>query len=286
MAVPVNVQNAIDNGYEFRFGDYIGQGFQLVQKNLGIFIAGTLILLIIMLVGVKVFPMLLADIFGSGGYQTFMIKNLATQVIFTPILTPLMFGFYIAAHQAAKNKDVEISHFFAGTQKFVPLALVGMLTGILTLVASAPGYYLVFSSGLDLDLMSNQPTFFADSSSLEDLDLSGILLGYLVLFIPSAYITVSYLWAPLLVWFCDMRGWEAMEASRKLAGKNFLFLFGFLIVVMLIGFAGLILLCIGVLFTFPVAMSSLYHSFADAVGLNRTDEDGLNEVIDHFAPKM
>lgn len=282
MAIPSNVQNAIDNGYDFRFGDYISRGFQLVQKNAGLFIAGTLVFFFIIGAASTVSSLVGAGLAVLGGLAGILANQLISQLVSAAVAGPLTAGFYHAANKSDTDKPLEFGDFFAGFSKWTALFTTTIMTALVVLVACIPGIYLMFEAGLDFTALQGPQAVEA----LEDIEWSSIALGGIVAFIPALYLTVSYAWAPMLTWFYDIQGWEALETSRKLAAKNFLPLLGLIIVLGFIMALGILLLCVGVLFTFPVYAAGIYASFADAVGLNRNDAADKDDFIDHFAPNV
>lgn len=282
MAIPSNVQNAIDNGYDFRFGDYFSRGFQLVQKNAGLFIAGTFVFFLIIGASSMVSSAIGAALAVLGGLAGIIATQLISQVVSAAVAGPLTAGMYNAAHKSDNDKPLEFGDFFAGFSKWTALFTTTIMTALVILVACVPGIYLMFQAGFDLSALQGPQAVEA----FEDIDFSNIGLGVLVMAIPAIYLTVSYAWAPMLTWFYDIQGWEAMEASRKLAAKNFLPLLGLVFVLGFIMLLGVLLLCVGVLFTFPVYAAGIYASFADAVGLNRNDAADKDDFIDHFAPNV
>jgi uncharacterized membrane protein len=58
-----------------------------------------------------------------------------------------------------------------------------------------------------------------------------------------------------------------MEISRKVVGRNWFMIFLFLFVVVIIVGAGVIFFGIGIIFTLPLGMCSLYAAFEDIFGL-------------------
>ncbi len=282
MAIPVNVQNAIDNGYEFRFGDYVSKGFQIVQKNVGQFIVGALVIIVILFGASMISTAISGVLVFFAGVAAIIFSQLVSQFIQTGVLAPLSAGLYHAAHKTDTNKAVEFSDFFAGFNKFTPLFTTTIMMSVLVLISTIPGIYLMYQGGLDISILSTP----GGIESLEDVDWSNVSLGILVAMIPAIFLSVSYMYAPLLTWFYDVSGWEALEASRKLVGRNFFGNFALMFVMAIIAGLGILLICVGILFTFPVYTSSIYAAFADAVGLNRHSENASDEVIDHFAPKM
>ena len=115
-------EHLIQQGYETDAGNYIRRGWDIFQENMGIFIAYTLIMLLISVVSAFI-P------FGS-----------------IVVSGPLTAGFYIVANKISKGEPYEFGTFFKGFDFFVQLLLWTLVGGIfiaLGLVALIiPGIYL------------------------------------------------------------------------------------------------------------------------------------------------
>lgn len=68
-----------------------------------------------------------------------------------------------------------------------------------------------------------------------------------------------------------------MEISRKVVGKNWFMIFLFLIVVGIIVAAGVLLMGIGLIFTLPLGLCSIYAAFEEIFGL--PEEGSSSEEI-------
>jgi uncharacterized membrane protein len=121
-SIKQKAENLIQQGYETDAGSYIRRGWEIFQENMGLFIAYTLITILISVASAFI-P------FGS-----LLISG------------PLTAGFYIVAHKISKGEPYEFATFFKGFDFFVPLLLWSLIGGIfiaLGLVALiVPGIYL------------------------------------------------------------------------------------------------------------------------------------------------
>lgn len=282
MALPSNIQSAIDNGYEFRFGDYINQGFKIVQKNLGQFIVGALVIFVI-IIGVS----MVSGVIGTalafmGGVAGIILNQVISQAASAAVTGPFTAGMYNVAQKTDLDRPSEFGDFFAGFNKWMPLFTTSIMAALVAFAAAIPGVYLMYQGGLDFTALQGPQAI----EILEEVDWSNVSLGVLVALIPAVYFGVSYAFAPAITWFYGVSGWDALEASRKLVGRNFITVLGFVIVNGIILALGLILLCVGILFTFPVYNCSMYAAFADMVKLNSSPDNSMDEIIDHFSPKV
>jgi uncharacterized membrane protein len=116
----------ITNGYETDVMSYIGDAWQIVKSNMGMFI-GYALLYTLGSVIVSFIP---------------FIGSLAFNVI-SPALAV---GFAIVAKKIKYNEDYEFKNFFDGFQNFGQLFVLGLIGGLLTLVGMMffviPGIYL------------------------------------------------------------------------------------------------------------------------------------------------
>ena len=255
---PNKIRDIINNGYEFKLGDYISRGFSLIQANLGGFIGFFLIYIAI--------TMVLAFIPFVG--------SLASMVI-TPALT---IGPYHVANLMDKGKMPDFNAFFKGFDRLGDLFLTYILQVLILVGAMMPGIIMLFAT-VGMSFLEN-----IDYGDTPDFNF-GVLGGaLLLLLIPAVYFGVSYAWSLPLVWFYNMKPWPALEASRKLIGKQWFMMFLFLIVSGLIAASGAILLGVGLLFTAPAMSLAHYAAFADVTKLN--EEETETDIIDHFGPNI
>ncbi|MFW5805026.1 MAG: hypothetical protein ACOCVX_00710 [Bacteroidales bacterium] len=102
--------------------------------------------------------------------------------------------------------------------------------------------------------------------------------GILLLIIPGIYLAVAYSFTIPFIIFLQYDFWDAMEASRRLITRNFWPFLGFMVIIMMINFIGVLLLGIGVLFTLPATYCMIYAAFEDIVGnAVNTPDDTQNE---------
>lgn len=103
------------------------RGWEMFKTNPGLFIAFALIYFIILGAG----EVLLGDY---------------SSIISILVGVPLGFGFYLVANQISRSESIEFKDFFEGFKFFVPLVLVSLLAGLLSIVGLVflilPGIYL------------------------------------------------------------------------------------------------------------------------------------------------
>lgn len=245
------LESIINEGYIFHFSDYFTKGIDIFKKDIGSFVGYTLVYLIIsMVVG---FIPILGSI--AGMFITY----------------PLMMGFVIVAHKINRNEVFEFGTFFKGFDFFVPLFLQYLVIVLIACALLIPLGIFAFAS---IDLMN--PDIFALAN-----DLEGLGWPILLIMIPLFYLMVSWRWAPHFIVFYNMPFWDAMETSRRLVGKNFWPLFGFLLLLGLLTMSGVVAFVVGLVFTIPLAMCVDYAAFADVTRLLSVDDQDM-DLTEHF----
>jgi len=155
---------------------------------------------------------------------------------------------------------------------FVAGLIAGM--GIIGLVLGGPmigGLYAMF-----LKKKRGQPVTFGDVfvgfNTFVPLMLARILmgvfgvLGLLFCLLPGIYLLVAWHFTLVLVIDKKLDFWPAMELSRKMVNKHWWGIFGFLIVCALINLGGLLVCCVGILVTAPIAYAASIYAYEDIFG--------------------
>lgn len=245
---PERVRAAIERDYEFNFGEYIGQGIEIVRNNLLLFAAFTFVLIVI------------SSIIGYIPY----LGGLVSTIILTPCLGV---GYLIAAKQTHEGKAVEFSDFFKGFDHINELAIVGFIGWIPTFLIQVSIF------GFSTALMG------ADSfSALQSLNFG---ITTILFCIPVLYLTIAWSMAGYLVVFFGMKAWPAMEASRQIITKKWFHFFFLGLVLALIASLGMIAFLIGIFFTVAVIPCAQYASFRDIVGVAEDDAPEI-DIMSHL----
>ena len=251
-----HLKKILEEGYEFKFGQYISQGFSLFGKNVGGFVVfGLLAGLIIMTVGI--IPIL---------------GDLLSNLILLPALTV---GVYLVANKIEKRIPTDFNDFFKGFDFVGQLALVALVSSMITIVATIP-FGIANWSMIEWGMGVFENPFEIEYQ-LEDFP--GVPVWTWLMLIPSIYLAVSYSWASMFVVFHKMNFWDAMETSRQFITQKWLIYFIFLIVIGLLAGMGVIFFFIGILFTYPIMLCAQYAAFADVTRLDLEEEADL---VDHL----
>jgi uncharacterized membrane protein len=150
----------------------------------------------------------------------------------------------------------------------------GIFIVVLVSIVSAP-VYMVLMAGLMmyfLKLIRGEPATIGDAFAgfgpmIGQLVLLGLvtnllaLIGYALCIIPGIFLQVAWLFSVPLVIDRRMNFWDAMELSRKMVCKHWFIVFAFLIIYGLVGLAGVIACCIGILVTIPIGFGAWMYAY-------------------------
>jgi len=136
-----------------------------------------------------------------------------------------------------------------------------------------------------LKLMRGQPADLGDAfagfgSAFLPLVLahvvSGVLtgLGFLCCILPGIYLGVAWKFTLPLVIDKRIGFWDAMELSRKTVTRQWWILFALCLVSGLIGAAGVIACCVGVIATIPIGIAATLYAYEDILGSQTTTQAG------------
>ncbi len=248
------LEELIDYGYNFNFGDYISRGFELFQKNIGGFIGFTVLFLIIVMVA-SFIPVL---------------GSFAVQLVLGPALTV---GFYLVANKIDKNEECVFGDFFKGFDYVGQLALAALVMGLIMIACLLPMFAAIgFLGGFDWLINFEE-------NILNGMEFPNFPFWAFVFVVPMIYLGVAWQWTNLFIAFYNMRFWDAMEISRKIITKQWFIIFLFAIVIGLIAGFGAIFFLVGMLVTIPMMMCAQYAAFADITQLL---EEEKADIVDHL----
>jgi len=93
-----------------------------------------------------------------------------------------------------------------------------------------------------------------------------MVLGFLCLILPGIYLWIAWTFTLPLIVDRRLDFWSAMEVSRKMVTRHWWKLLGFVLVLALLKYAGLLVFCLGIFITGPIAMASLMYAYEDIFG--------------------
>ena len=221
--------------------DWLRQGWGIFVVNPGVWIAQTIVLLVVLL-GLNVVP---------------LVGTLAAH-----LLTPLLLaGLLVSCRKASNGQSPEIGDLFAGfshnTGNLVMLGVLYMATmlaifAVVMLLAGgsvAGGLMMGHGSGLGLAL-------------------GGLLLAMLLTLALSLPVLMALWFAPALVFFNNMTPVDALKASFNACLRNTLVFLVYGLMAMVLAFFAALPVMLGFLVLLPVLAGSLYASYRDVFVAN------------------
>ena len=256
-----NVQSRLEsvsqNGYNYRLGDYISQGFSLFGKNAGMFI-GYVVIYSVISFGLAIIPLL-------GQITSLLISSTLTA------------GFYIVAHQTFENKHTEFSNFFDGFKQWSQLFVVGLLGALLVILAMIPAIVYIISA-IGFSGLAEAGEYDGALSLMAGVNL----LIFFILILFGAIVAILFVYAPLFVLFDNLSPVDAIKASAKVVSKNILMHVLFGIVWGIILFISVLPLFLGLLVTVPAYFCSIYAAWRDITKYNSEDAKDDDEILRHL----
>jgi hypothetical protein len=254
-----NIKDLIDanpNHYEFKFQLYLQRGFQICNQ----FAIGFILFFLLFMLTTGAVDLLVG------------MSDVINRIFITPVLGV---GVYFVARNISQEKEHNFDQFWKGFQFLAPLVLVSLIEAATFLFLISP----ILING-DLNL------YFEWFKEWQQTPLSidsfpGFQAWYLLLLLPIIYLSVVWIYAPLLVIFYNMSAWDAMEASRKIISKRWGIFALFYFLVSIISISGILLFGIGILYTLPIGACILYASFEDILDFYVNDEEG-EDLMEHL----
>lgn len=170
------------------------------------------------------------------------------------------------------------NHFRRAPGTFILFTIIFLIAVIVPgtgLILGGPllvGFYLaarhLHTGGeADIGLFFNSFQKFTPLLILTLLTTLVILLGFLILILPGIYFSISYLFAPLLVWFYEVSPREAMALSREIVSGHFIQVLWICLILLGINILGVLAGGVGLLVTIPFSACVIYAVFDDIVGI-------------------
>ena len=96
-----------------------------------------------------------------------------------------------------------------------------------------------------------------------------VVLGYMLCIIPGIYLTVAWYFAIPLVIDRNLDFWPALQLSRRLVSKHWFIVFAAMLVFGLVAMIGIIACGIGILVTMPVGTIALMYAYETIFGAQK-----------------
>ena len=216
--------------------EWLKQGWALFIVNPGLWIALTIVLLVILL-GLNIVP---------------MIGTLAANLLM-PVLSA---GMLLACQKVSNGEELEIADLFAGfKQNTGDMIMLGVLYMVAMLIIVV--VVIVLGGGsMAGGVLMGRPAGVG-------LAFGGMLLAMLLSLVLSVPLFMAIWFAPALVFFHDMQPLAAMKASFAAGVKNWLAMFVFALLLAVAMFFAALPFFVGFLLLIPLFTGAIYASYLD-----------------------
>lgn len=223
------VEAKIRDGYNFDFGRYISDGFNIFAKEWLMFSLYALVSTIILVV------------------------SAFTVVGFVLLLYPTLLGFPVAAEKVERGERLEFNDFFGAYKNFGQYAVLGMI--VLFCIGLIVGIYLfmIFATTAD---PSREPN---------PILMMGVMLFFFVAIIAYYALQVLLIFTPYLIHYGNYSAVDAIKKSFEVAKKKFWWLLLFVFVVGVIASIGQYACLIGMLPSMAAAALIQYVMVKDVL---------------------
>lgn len=228
----------LSRDYDLDIGRCVGGSWDLLKGNFGMIFGGSAIYMLVQ-GGIS----LLAQIPIVG-----ILLGLANLIV----SGPLTGGLYLFLLKNIRHQPNDVGDVFSGFRiSFGQLVLGYLVPALLSILAALPG---AASLIYPVYLMAHHN---AVSPGL--ILWAGV--GFLVLIVPTIYLSVSWIFTLPLIIDRQMDFWPAMGASRKMVGKHWGAVFALLVVCGLINVGGVLVCCIGLFISLPISIGALMYAY-------------------------
>jgi membrane-anchored glycerophosphoryl diester phosphodiesterase (GDPDase) len=193
--------------------------------------------------------------------------NYLFSAVISLVMGPLFGGLYFVYLKTIRQQPASVGNVFAGFQKaFSQLFLGSLVVSLIVGVCMLPFNFVweTKAGPLMQQLQQIQNMAPAEAQNIP-LELLHAFLGglpvLLICLIPMTYLVVSWQFTLPLIIDKQMNFWPAMKASWKMVNRHWWQIFGLTILIGLVSVSGLLLCCVGVLFTAPIGVAALMYAY-------------------------
>lgn len=266
MQDPDQQYNLSNKNVDLSIGTILNNSFNTFGKNPFLFIAG-----VVFTIGLS-FAISYAPI----------LRDIASlSIVFSLVIQPvLMVGYYVICDKVVHNDGASFKDLFSAFQhQRGQIILANFLTILIFFIP------MVLFGGLLIGVLGT--SLLSTLSSAEEfvstvIKGSGVvlLIGFLFTMAFVIYLSITFMFTGMFVYFKDLSAWDAINASRKMTSQKLLSFFGLAFALFFLNIGGMLCLGFGLLVTLPVSYIALYLAFNEMVELRETTENDL--LIEHF----
>jgi uncharacterized membrane protein len=254
---PASASSALRDDYELDIIGCLSRGFDLLKENMGTVLLGTIVFFAIQ--------------FAVGLFGNIPIIGLVFTVANFICAGPLLAGLLWLFIRLNRGEAASVADVFAGFQrKFLHLFLSRLVQVVIMAICFLP--VLIMFGAKIYSLM--QQLKHVQPGSPPDPEIGRALLTTmlaalpmsLVCAIPAIFFSVCFIFALPLVIDRQMDFIEGLKTSWRMVLKHWFLVFGLLALTGLLNFVGVLLCCVGLLFTMPIGFGALACAYETIFG--------------------
>jgi hypothetical protein len=252
----------------FSIGQALSDGWAIVTKNLGYYILGGILAVVIG---------------GAAGIVPF-IGNIANNIIIGPCFVAS--AIYISWHISKGIAWTDFGEIFKGFNFLLPIVISSLIQSVAMGVLVVLFFFNYMPQLKDLyDLLTSADAYnhrsAAEAIVRQFLNAETLLL-FLLLMLSLLLLSVVWAFKSHFIVIYKLDAWQAMEMSRKITTPNLLPLAGLFVLLFIIIIISALPCGIGLLFSLPLSITAVYSAFAQITECDKTDID--NDMFD-FIPE-
>jgi hypothetical protein len=247
-----------ERDYELDLGGCVARGWSLVTGHFGTLFVGSLLYFLIQM--------------AIGGLSNIPFIGFLFTLANFVISGPLIAGVFYLFIRTIRGEPAEIGDIFSGFKRgFVQLFLATLVTGILVGLCMLPFLVVLFVKLLPLIHQMDPHAASNPEKQLEFLKslLPGLISALpwlLICAVPATYLSVCWKFTLPLIIDKQVDFITAMKWSWKRVNQHWFQVFGVVLLVGLLNVAGVVVCCVGLLFTVPVGMAALMYAYETIFG--------------------
>ena len=280
-----SIEDVLQNGYQFRFGDYLGDMFNLLKPTWAHLLGQTVLLF----AGLLIVELIIVAVFIGGAVATldpesieadptsFIGKILWAYCIIGLVLAafyvPMRAGIQVFLRNGEVKKAYNFGDFFEVFRtRWLKVLGVALLIFILSYMWMAIPMYLMFQDmGTMMSSAINNPDYVPNPFAMFS-HMGWMFLAY----IPMLYFLISFSLAiPLILFKTDSIG-KALEASLKIVNRKFFHFLAMYFLVLILTYAGVLACGVGLLITFNFFPMIIWVIYRDIFGTGTSTESTTN----------
>jgi len=237
-----------EGDYDLDIFGCFARGWELVTSQFGVMVGGVAIYLLIM--------------FGLSGFAQIPFIGMLFSIASLIVTGPLLGGVYLLILKVMRRQTTDVSAVFSGFSDNLGQLILGHIVPALIAGATAiPGA-----------IMMAVPIVVMAQNETPDAGLIAIaLFGFVLAMVPLIYLSTCWGFALPLIADRRMDFWPAMKASRAQVQRHWWTIFGLYILVGIVNFLGVLLCCIGIFITAPLAFAAWMVAY-ETIFISRTDQ--------------